>query len=143
MKLCDVNVLIYAHRPDVTDEHFAYADWLKKLASGNEAFGLSETVLSGFIRIVTHRGSFSDPTSVSDAVAFCDELISRPQACVLRPGQRNWSIFTELCQEIPATGKLVADAWHAALAIEYDCTWISTDNDFARFKTLKWQHPLG
>ncbi len=142
MKLCDVNVLVYAHRPDVTNEHEAYASWLKKLASGNEAFGISEAILSGFVRVVTHKGSFPDPTPISDALTFCEELISRPQACILRPGPRNWQIFTHLCQNIPATGKLVADAWHAALAIEYDCTFYTADSDFARFKGLKWRHPL-
>lgn len=49
----------------------------------------------------------------------------RPNACVLKPGDRNWSIFHDLCLELPAKGKLVADAWHAALAIEYDFEWVS------------------
>ena len=48
----------------------------------------------------------------------------------------------EDCRELPAKGKLVSDAWHAALAIEYDCEWISTDGDFARFNSLRWRHPL-
>ena len=42
----------------------------------------------------------------------------------------------------PVRGKLVADAWHAALAIEYGCRWVSTDGDFARFRGLDWRHPL-
>lgn len=142
MKLCDVNVLVYAHRPDVTEEHHLYAELVIGLANGQEAFGLSEAVLSGFVRIVTNRKAFREPTPIAEALNFCDHLRSRPQCCVIRPGPRNWSIFSGLCTEIPATGKLVADAWHAALAIEYDCTWLSTDNDFARFKTLRWQHPL-
>jgi toxin-antitoxin system PIN domain toxin len=142
MKLCDVNVLVYAHRPDATEEHRLYAEWLRNLATGQEAFGLSEAVLSGFVRVVTNRRIFSDPTPIAKAISFCDNLLSRRQACILRPGPRNWPIFRKLCLEIPASGKLVADAWHAALAIEYDCSWISTDNDFARFKSLKWKHPL-
>lgn len=142
MKLCDVNVLIYAHRPDSTPEHTAYADYLTKLATGDEAFGLSEAVLTGFARIVTNKRIFKDPTSVETALAFCDNLRKRPQACVLNPSDRNWDIFKRLCVDLPARGKLVADAWHAALAIEYDCEWVSTDSDFARFKTLKWVHPL-
>ena len=142
MKLCDINVLIYAHRPDVSEEHKLYVEWLTKVATGQEAFGISEAVLSGFIRVVTNRGAFRDPTPVKEAIRFCDALTSRPQACILRPGARNWEIFSRLCKETPATGKLVADAWHAALAIEYDCTWISTDMDFSRFKGLKWRHPL-
>ena len=43
---------------------------------------------------------------------------------------------------VGARGKLVADAWFAALAIEHACTWISTDSDFARFPDLDWRHPL-
>lgn len=142
MKLCDVNVLIYAHRPDASPEHAAYADWLARMATGPKAFGLSEAVLSGFVRIVTNPRVFRDPTPVTTALEFCQRILDRPQACVLRPGDRNWTIFRSICEELPAQGKLVADAWHAALAIEYDCEWISTDADFARFKGLKWCHPL-
>ena len=142
MKLCDVNVLIYAHRPDSIEEHAAYADFVTQMAIGDEAYGLSEAVLTGFVRIVTNRRIFKDPTPIETALAFCDNLRKRPQACVLRPGARNWEIFQKLCVELPARGKLVADAWHGALAIEYDCEWISTDSDFARFKGLRWKHPL-
>ncbi len=142
MKLCDVNVLIYAHREDSTLEHEHYAQWLKTMAMGREAFGLSEAVLSGFVRIVTNPRVFKNPTSIEQALSFCSNLRKRSQACVLKPGDRNWSIFTSLCLELPAKGKLVADAWHAALAIEYDCEWITTDSDFSRFPGLKWRHPL-
>ncbi|MEM1156786.1 MAG: type II toxin-antitoxin system VapC family toxin [Verrucomicrobiota bacterium] len=142
MKLCDVNVLVYAHRPDATEEHDQYATWLTQVATGTAAFGLSENVLSGFVRVVTNPKVFHNPTPVDEAFKFCQQLRQRPQACVLRPGERSWQIFERLCRELPAKGKLVADAWHAALAMEYDCEWISTDSDFSRFKNLKWQHPL-
>jgi hypothetical protein len=36
----------------------------------------------------------------------------------------------------------VPDAYFAALAIESGCDWITTDRDFARFKGLRWRHPL-
>ena len=142
MRLCDVNVLVYAHRPDASPEHMAYANWLTAMATGVESFGLSEAVLSGFIRVVTNPRVFRDPTPVEMALRFCGNLLERPQACILRPGERNWAIFQGLCRELPAKGKLVSDAWHAALAIEYDCEWISTDGDFARFNSLRWRHPL-
>jgi len=141
MKLCDVNVLIHAHREDSV-EHEAYAAFLRSLAEGNSAFGLSEAVLSGFVRIVTNPRVFKQPTPTEMALNFCDSLRARPQAVVLRPGERNWTIFRDLCQTLPATGKLVADAWHAALAIEHGCQWISADGDFARFPSLDWAHPL-
>lgn len=142
MKLCDVNVLIYAHRPDSTPEHSLYANWFVEMANGVEAFGISEAVLSGFVRIVTNPRVFQDPTPLEVALRFCQNLRDQPQGCILKPSERNWQIFRQLCVDLPARGKLVADAWHAALAIEYDCDWISTDSDFARFKGLRWQHPL-
>ena len=142
MKLCDVNVLIYAHREDSTSEHAAYAAWLSALACGPSAFGISEAVLCGFVRIVTNRSVFKEPTPLDDALRFCQNLLDCPQACVLRPGERDWTIFRSLCQANQSGGKMIADAWHAALAIEYDCEWISTDADFSRFNGLRWAHPL-
>lgn len=141
MKLCDVNVLIYAHREESL-HHADYAAFLRNMAEGDSAYGLSEAVLSGFVRIVTNPRVFKQPTPPGLALEFCESLRSRPQAVILRPGARNWRIFSELCRSLPATGKLVADAWHAALAIEHDCHWISTDGDFARFAALKWSHPM-
>ena len=41
-----------------------------------------------------------------------------------------------------ARGSIVADAQHAALAIEHGCEWISFDRDFSRFPGLRWRHPL-
>jgi toxin-antitoxin system PIN domain toxin len=141
MRLCDVNVLIYAHRED-SREHEAYAVFIKELVEGPSAFGLSEAVLSGFVRVVTNPKVFKQPTPVATALAFCDSLRRRPQAVILRPGERNWQIFQQLCLGLYTKGKLVADAWHAALAIEHGCEWISTDADFARFPALNWSHPL-
>lgn len=142
MKLCDVNVLIYAHREESL-EHEAYADLIRRMAEGPSAFGLSEAVLSSFARIVTNPKVFRQPTPTELALDFCERLRGRPQAVVLRPGDRNWRIFQDLCRALPARGKLVADAWHAALAIEHGCEWLSTDADFARFPHLSWSHPLG
>ncbi len=39
-------------------------------------------------------------------------------------------------------GYLVPDAFHAALAIEFGCNWISLDRVFSRFPDLRWRHPL-
>lgn len=142
MKLCDVNVLVYAHREDSSAEHPAYASWLIELATGPSAFGLSESVLSGFVRVVTNPRVFRNPTSSDKALRFCEELRQCPQARILRPGERNWQIFEKLCRQTKASGKLVADAWHAALAIECGCEWITTDGDFSRFPGLQWRHPL-
>ena len=141
MLLSDVNVLIYAHRSE-SPEHPAYARWLTNLANGHEPFGVSELVLSSVVRIVTNPRIFKIPSPLETALAFADALLRRPNAVRLRPGPRHYEIFARLCREASATGKLVADAFLAALAIEHGCEWVSTDSDFGRFPGLRWHHPL-
>jgi toxin-antitoxin system PIN domain toxin len=142
MILTDVNVLVYAHRPDSIHNHDEYAYWLCEVAESPKIFGLSEAVLSGFVRVVTNQKIFKQPTPTEVALDFCEQLRKRPQARILKPGDGNWNVFRSLCIGQGVKGKLVADAWHAALAIEYDCEWITCDSDFARFPGLRWRHPL-
>ncbi|TDI40973.1 MAG: type II toxin-antitoxin system VapC family toxin [Acidobacteria bacterium] len=142
MLLPDVNVLIYAHREDSTSDHPRYAEWLTQLATGPQPFALSVLTLSGLVRIVTNRRIFKRPSTLDEVFAFTTELIRRPTARVVAPGPDHLSIFEQLCRESDAAGKLVADAQHAAVAIEHGCTMVTTDSDFDRFPGLRWQHPL-
>lgn len=140
MQMPDVNVLVYAHRQETT-EHARYGEWLTALATGLEPFALSEPVLQGFLRIVTNPRIFDPPSTAEQAFQFMDALIQRPGCCLLRPGPSHWSIFRQLCEASKVRGKLVADAAHAALAIESGCEWITADTDFARFAPpLRWRH---
>ena len=59
----------------------------------------------------------------------------------MRPGERHWSLFSALCREGDARGNLVADAYHAVLAIEVGAEFVMTDGDFARFPGLRWRLP--
>jgi toxin-antitoxin system PIN domain toxin len=141
MILPDVNLLLYAHRKDYP-EHAAYAEWLHRTATGPEPFALSELICSAFVRIVTNPRAFDPITPIGEALEFIRRLRTRSNCVVLRPGARNWEIFTRLCEGTKAGGKLVADAYHAALAIEHGCEWVTNDGDFARFAELRWRHPL-
>lgn len=141
MILPDVNVLVYAHRSE-RPEHGPIADWLSALADADEAFGLADLVLSGFLRIVTNPRIFEVPTPLPTALGFVRELRRRPNRVDVRPGARHWALFTSLCERVGAKGNLIADAYLAALAIESGSEWITTDRDFARFPGLRWRHPL-
>lgn len=141
MILVDVNPLLVAHRAEYS-EHVLYRAWLEGVANGPEPFGLSEIVLAGFVRISTRRGPWGDPTPLDVSLAFVDGLRRRPTCRMVRPGPRHFDLFVDLCRRTPATGKLAADAYHAALAIEQGCEWITADADFARFPGLRWRHPL-
>jgi uncharacterized protein len=57
-------------------------------------------------------------------------------------GERHWSIFTQLIRAVGAKGNLVPDAYFVALAVEAGAEWITTDCDYARFRGLRWRHPL-
>lgn len=137
----DVNVLVYAHREDLP-EHQGCRRWLETTVAGDAAFGLFEPVLSGFVRVVTHPRVFKTPTPLGTALAFTAELRAQPNCIHVRPRERHWAIFERLCRESGAKGNLVADAYHAALAIESGCEWVTTDRDYSRFEGLRWRHPL-
>jgi len=139
--LPDVNVLVYYHRED-TATHKGYRDWLERLVNGDAAYGMSDLVLSGFIRVVTHPKVFKHPSKVSDALAFAGQLRDQSNCVRVEPGPRHWEVFRRLCLESGVKGNLVPDAYLAAVAIECGCEWVSTDRDFARFKGLRWRHPL-
>lgn len=141
MRLCDVNILIYAARQDLPD-HDRYKVWLEDLINGNEAFGCSDLIFSSFIRIVTNRVIFKDPTPLTDALLFVRTIRECSNAVTISPGNRHWSIFIELCQRTKAKGNLIPDTYFAALAIESGSEWISADRDYARFPGLRWRHPL-
>lgn len=141
MMLMDVNVLVYAHREDVKD-HRAYRDWLESVVNSKTAYAYSELVLSSFIRVVTHPKVFETPSSLDVAIAFAQQIRTVEHAVCLAPGRTHWDLFLQCAQSISARGNDIPDAYHAALALEWDCDWVTTDKGFRRFKRLRVRHPL-
>lgn len=141
MQLVDVNVLVYAHRKDAPD-HDRFLKWLEQWLDSDAAFGMSDLVLSGFIRVVTHPRVFVRPTPLELALKFVEEIRARPNCVPVMPGPRHWDIFTRLCKSARVKGNLVPDAFLAAMAIESGSEWITTDRDYSRFDGLRWRHPF-
>ena len=79
---------------------------------------------------------------MAEGLEFADQVRSAPSTVPVAPGPRHWRIFGDLCRNANAKGKLVPDAWLAALAIESGSECVSLDRDFARFPGLRWSHPL-
>jgi uncharacterized protein len=140
MILPDVNVLIYAFRPDVP-EHPRCRRWLETVLDADARFGVSPLALSAVVRITTNRRAYPNPTSTEDAIKFCNYLLGQPHCQVVVPGERHWDIFMRLCVETDTRGPRATDAWYAALAIEWGCEWVTCDRDYARFPGLRWQTP--
>lgn len=141
MKMLDVNILVYAHREDVPD-HALYRAWLEQALDASEPVAVSDLICSGFLRIVTHPKVFTDPTPQETALEFLAQLRSHANLHVASPGARHWEIFISLSKQLRAKGNTIPDAFHAALAIELDCDWISADTGFSRYPGLRWRHPL-
>lgn len=141
MILLDVNVLVHAFRADAP-RHVEFRQWLQERLAAHEPFGISELVLSGALRILTHPRVFNPPTPLPAALAFAEAVRAHQNCVLVSPGPRHWRIFTHLCTSSYAKGNLIPDAYLAAIAIENGAELISTDRDFARFAGLRWRHPL-
>jgi hypothetical protein len=140
MILPDVNVLIYAFRKDLP-QHELCRSWLGSVISGDSQFAVSPVALAAVVRITTNPRAFKTPSTLQEAFGFCDDILMQPHCQAVEPGDRHWSIFQRLCVDTDTRGARLTDAWFAALAIEFGCTWVTADRDFARFPGLAWRLP--
>ena len=135
MQSPDVNVLVNAFRQDAEYHHQCRA-WLDNALSGGEQVAFSELVLSGVLRILTHSKIFMPPTPTNAAIAFVDALLAQPMSITLRPGSGHWRIFRGLLSRMNLRGNKIPDAYHAALALEHGCEWVTLDRGFSAYPGL-------
>jgi toxin-antitoxin system PIN domain toxin len=140
MLLLDANILLYAGDIRAVN-HERYRDWFSS-ARENDDVGFADVVIAAFLRISTNPRVYKEPRSMEQAIAHIESLLAHPNARRIVRGDRHWDIFKDLCTSADVKGPLVTDAWLAALAIERRCELVSADRDFARFKGLRWRHPL-
>lgn len=138
MILPDVNVLVGALRADAP-RHDELRTWLETAVDAPEPLGLTDAVLGGTLRVLTHPRVFARPTPLRTALGLVEHLRAHPGTVRVAPGDRHWEIVAALCRAADARGNLVADAQHAAVAVEHGATWVSQDRDFARFPGLRWR----
>jgi len=137
----DVNIFVYAHRED-TANHLFYRQWLESVINSNSDFAYSPLVLSGFLRIITHPKVFEVPTDLDIGLQFIKQITSSVNAIKLLPKDRHWQIFEDLIKTTQAKGNFIPNAYHAALAIESGCEWVSSDKGFKKFHGLRLINPL-
>jgi uncharacterized protein len=141
MMLLDVNILVEAHREDAP-RHEEVRAWLEDRLGKAPGVAITDLVLSGFVRVVTHPKVFKTPSPLEVALEFVADLRSRDSVTVMRPGSGQWEIFTNLCRVADARGNLVPDAFHAATAMEYGMEWVTLDRGFGRYPGLRWLCPV-
>ena len=141
MILPDVNVLVGAFHP-AADRHDELRRWLEAAVADVEEVGITDAVAGGTVRVLTHPRVFDPPVPLPDALEAMRSLLDADGVRRVTPGARHWSLVDRLCRQADARGNLVADAQHAAVAVEHGALWVTLDRDFARFPGLRWASPL-
>ncbi|MEO6435278.1 MAG: type II toxin-antitoxin system VapC family toxin [Tepidisphaeraceae bacterium] len=140
MKILDVNVLIYAFRPE-PPQHAPVRAWLERLVQSNRPFGVPDIVLAGFVRTIT-RKPFDPPSTPQEAWGFVDVLASMPQCTIFYGSPEHFAAFRAICKDADVRGNLLTDAYIAAHAIMSDGEIVSCDDDFSKFPGLTWRNPI-
>lgn len=99
-------------------------------------------MLAQVLRIGTHPAGFKPPTPRAVVESFIATCLSAPAAVCLRAEGQHWGLFRSLCTRADCRGNLVQDAYLAALALEHNVAFVTTDRDYSRFPRLRWRHPL-
>jgi len=96
----------------------------------------------GFCSYCNQCKDIPQPGSARQVFQIIGSLLENPNVNVVHPGPRHAAILEQLVTEHQATGPLVSDAVLAALALENGASLASCDQDFARFRGLRWINPL-
>ena len=142
MKVVDLNVLLYTVNRDAK-HHAAALRWWEAAINGDEPIGLPWVVLLGFLRIATNAAIFPRALDAEAAIAKVDAWLALAATRMVREKDEHWDVLRSLLADSGAAGTLTTDAHLAALTITHGAVLVSFDGDFARFKGLRWETPLG
>lgn len=142
MLLLDVNVLVYAFRPEQSSAALEVRRWLDAAMEQGQVVAASTEVLAAQIRIVTDRRIFERPAGAKEALAFTQAFVDAPMSRIVVPSSRHWAVFSELVEDLRLTGNDVPDAYLAALAIDHSARLVTRDRGFRRFPGLRLLDPL-
>ena len=141
MILVDANLLLYAAN-HAAPEHARARAWLDDRLNGTVPVGLPWPALLAFVRLATNPIVVRHPVSTADAWRQVEEWLGCQPAWIPLPGASHRELLRPFLEGAWMTSRLVPDAHLAALALEHGLTVCSTDGDFAKFPTLKWENPL-
>lgn len=141
MILLDANLLLYATISDFA-QHDAARDWLDERLNAPARVGLPWASVLAFLRISTNPRIFPRPMAMNESWRRVATWLDLPNVWTPEPTERHREILGSLLTGSAAAAKLVADAHLAAIAMSHGLTLCSTDGDFARFASLRWENPL-
>jgi toxin-antitoxin system PIN domain toxin len=138
----DTNILVYAHREDVSWFEAATAS-VKSLAEGTESWAIPWPCVHEFLAIVSHPRIFVTPTPLEQALDQVRAWLESPSLVLLGEGPGYWGRLVEQVLGSRAAGPLIHDARIATLCLANGVSELwSADRDFGRFPALRVRNPL-
>ena len=138
----DTNLLVYAHREDVSWFDAASAS-IRSLAEAGRPWAIPWPCVYEFLAIVTHPRIFVTPTPLERAIDQVQAWMESPSLALLGEGPGYWNRLSEVLLASQVGGPIVHDARIAALCLANGVSELwSADRDFGRFPALKVRNPL-
>jgi uncharacterized protein len=138
----DTNLLVYAHRADVTF-HERAREVVRELAEGADAWAIPWPCIHEFLGIVTNPRIWKVPTPTDTALAQVAAWRKSPKLFLLGEDDAYWPVLEVVLRESRVQGAKVHDARIAALSLHHRIDELLTaDRDFSRFPRLRTRNPL-
>jgi toxin-antitoxin system PIN domain toxin len=140
--LCvDVNVLVDAFRP-TAHRHDQVKAWLDDAAVGTEPVIVLPGVAASFLRVVTNRRIWQQPSSPATSTAFLRALGDAPAVRRLEPTPGHVERFLGLVDHYGLTGDDVPDAYLVACCLDLGATLVTSDRGLRRFPGVTVREPI-
>ena len=140
--LVDANLLLFAV-DSASPFHTTAARWLTEQLNGARRVGLPWQSLVAFLRISTHPRAADNPLAPATAWRQVERWLAAESAWIPLPTERHADVLGDLIASHDLRGNLISEAQLAGLAIEHGLTVCSADTDFARFREIRWENPIG
>ena len=138
----DTNVLVYAHREEVSLHRPAHRR-LAELAEGRAAWAIPWPCVHEFLAIVTHPRIFDPPSPLARALEQLEAWLESPTLVLLGEAESYSPELRRLLEVGRVSGPRVHDARIAALCLSHGVRELwSADRDFSRFPDLAVRNPL-
>jgi toxin-antitoxin system PIN domain toxin len=143
MVAVDTNVLVYAHRREVS-EHSAAKKLIATLAEGNDRWAIPWPCLYEFFSVVTNSRVWKDSASrPEEASKQLDAWLESPSLVLLCETSDFWTVLRGFTYRTRVRGPIIHDARIAALCIAHGVDALLTrDRDFSQFTELTVRNPF-
>jgi uncharacterized protein len=138
----DTNILVYAHRSDMSF-HSKADQFLSDLINDSTSIAIPYPCLSEFLSIVTNPKIFKIPSPREIALQELENFLTLPNVYCIGELTGYFSLYKEISIKAKISGGEFHDARIAAICIQHELkVFYSADRDFNRFPKLKIKNPL-